>query len=110
MALPFSNEDTSDKSHKRLVSKMFNNKGVPDSMTNSRKLDPRVERTQEALSAALMALIEEKGYDAISVQDITERSRLNRATFYLHYKDKQDLLIRTSEAAFDRSDCGSRAD
>ncbi len=71
-------------------------------MTNSRKLDPRIERTQEALRGALMALIEEKGFDAISVQDITERARLNRATFYLHYDDKQDLLVRASEAAFDR--------
>ena len=72
-----------------------------DSMTLGRKTDPRIERTREALRAALMALIEEKGFDAISVQDITERARLNRATFYLHYRDKQDLLIRTSEAAFD---------
>ena len=72
------------------------------SLTNRRKLDPRVERTREALRGALMALIEEKGFEAISVQDISERARLNRATFYLHYRDKQDLLIRTSEAVFDR--------
>jgi len=76
--------------------------GVPqNSMTNGHKIDPRIERTREALRGALMALIEEKGFDAISVQDITERARLNRATFYLHYRDKQDLLIRTSEAVFD---------
>ena len=75
---------------------------VPDTMTTSRKLDPRIERTQEALRAALLALIEEKGFDVISVLDITHRARLNRATFYLHYKDKQDLLVRASEADFDR--------
>lgn len=69
---------------------------------NRSKIDPRIERTQEALRGALMALIEERGFDAISVQDITERARLNRATFYLHYRDKQDLLLRTSEAVFDR--------
>ena len=69
---------------------------------SERKLDPRIERTQEALRSALMALMEEQGFDAISVQDIAERARLNRATFYLHYKDKQDLLVRASEAAFDR--------
>lgn len=73
-----------------------------DSLTDNRKIDPRIERTQEALRGALMALIEEKGFDSISVQDITERARLNRATFYLHYRDKQDLLIRMSEAVFDR--------
>ena len=72
-----------------------------DSLTDSHKVDPRIERTQEALRGALMALIEERGFDAISVQDITERARLNRATFYLHYRDKQDLLIRMGEAVFD---------
>jgi AcrR family transcriptional regulator len=72
------------------------------SITNGHKIDPRIERTREALRSALMALIEEKGFDTLSVQDITERARLNRATFYLHYRDKQDLLIRTSEAVFDR--------
>ena len=81
---------------------MSKEEALQDSMTNSRKNDPRIERTQEALRGALMALIEEKGFDAISVRDITERARLNRATFYLHYRDKQDLLIRTSEAVFDR--------
>ncbi len=81
---------------------MSREKALQESMNNSRKIDPRIERTQEALRDALMALIEEKGYDAISVQDIAERARLNRATFYLHYRDKQDLLIRTSEVVFDR--------
>ena len=73
-----------------------------DSITKGHKIDPRIERTREALRGALMALIEEKGFDAISVQDITERARLNRATFYLHYRDKQDLLIRTGEVVFDQ--------
>jgi AcrR family transcriptional regulator len=81
---------------------MSKDKASHDTRTNSRKLDPRIERTQEALRVALMALIEEKGFDSISVQDITDRARLNRATFYLHYKDKQDLLVRASETAFDR--------
>ncbi len=71
-------------------------------MTTSRKPDPRIERTQEALRATLLALVEEKGFDAISVLDIAKRAGLNRATFYLHYKDKQDLLVRASEADFDR--------
>jgi AcrR family transcriptional regulator len=81
---------------------MSKEKASQDGMTGSRKIDPRIERTQEALRGALMALIEEKGFDAISVQDITERARLNRATFYLHYRDKQDLLLRTGETVFDR--------
>jgi AcrR family transcriptional regulator len=54
--------------------------------------DPRVLRTRKLLREALIALIPEKGFDAITVQDITERATLNRATFYLHYTDKQMLL------------------
>ena len=77
-------------------------KASQESKPSSPKIDPRIERTREALRGALMALIEEKGFDAISVQDITERARINRATFYLHYRDKQDLLLRASEAVFDR--------
>ncbi|GGE12114.1 TetR family transcriptional regulator [Marinithermofilum abyssi] len=62
-------------------------------MSNKRKkLDPRVVRTRQMLRNALIELIGEKGYDSISVQDITQRATLNRATFYLHYRDKEDLL------------------
>ena len=60
-----------------------------------KKLDPRVVRTRQLLRDALVALIGEKGFDAITVQDIAERARVNRATFYLHYKDKNDLLIKS---------------
>lgn len=66
-----------------------------------RKLDRRAVRTRRALRDALMALILEKGFDAITVQDITDRADLNRGTLYLHYRDKLDLLIRSSEDAYD---------
>lgn len=59
-----------------------------------RKLDPRVVRTRQQLREALVSLIEEKGFDALTVQDITDRAELNRATFYLHYQDKQELLVK----------------
>ena len=55
-------------------------------------LDPRVRRTRKMLRAALIELIPEKGFDSITVKEITERATLNRATFYLHYRDKEDLL------------------
>jgi AcrR family transcriptional regulator len=55
--------------------------------------DPRVIRTRQMLRDALVALILEKGYDGISVQDITERAGLRRATFYLHYADKEELVF-----------------
>lgn len=57
------------------------------------KLDRRVQRTRALLNHALMSLVQEKGYDAITVEDITERANLGRTTFYLHYENKDDLLI-----------------
>ena len=63
-------------------------------MEKTVRLDPRVIRTRRLLRDALMALITEKGYNAITVQDITERATLNRTTFYLHYRDKDDLLFQ----------------
>jgi len=58
-----------------------------------RRLDRRVQRTRKLLRDALMALILEEGYDAISIQDITDKANLGRATFYLHFKDKDELLL-----------------
>ena len=54
--------------------------------------DRRISRTREAIRQALVYLIEEKGFDALTVKDITSRANINRGTFYLHYKDKFDLL------------------
>ena len=64
---------------------------------NERPMDPRVIRTRKMLREALIDLIPEKGYDAITVKDITDRATLNRATFYLHYRDKSDLLAKGFE-------------
>ncbi|MED4584012.1 TetR/AcrR family transcriptional regulator [Brevibacillus choshinensis] len=61
------------------------------------KLDPRVIRTRQMLRDALVELIHEHGYEKITVQDITKRATLNRATFYLHYRDKLDLFYQSSE-------------
>ncbi len=61
-------------------------------MTKKRDGDRRIQRTQHMLSNALFALIVERGYDTITVQDITVRANVGRATFYLHYKDKEELL------------------
>jgi len=57
------------------------------------KTDRRIQRTRQSLRTALLELIREKGYDAISIEEITERANVGRATFYLHYKDKEDLLL-----------------
>jgi len=56
------------------------------------KLDPRIRRTRQLLQGALRTLMQHKGFDEISVQDITEAATVNRATFYDHYTDKFALL------------------
>ena len=58
-----------------------------------KKLDRRVQRTRELLRNALMQIIQEKGYDAVTIEEITERANLGRTTFYLHYQSKDDLLL-----------------
>jgi AcrR family transcriptional regulator len=54
--------------------------------------DPRVKRTRQLLQTTLFELMREKGFAAVTVQDLAERSTLNRATFYAHFEDKFDLL------------------
>ncbi len=56
------------------------------------RIDPRVKRTRAMIAEAFSAVLHEKGFQAISVQDITERAGINRTTFYLHFTDKYDLL------------------
>lgn len=69
-------------------------------MAKARKVDRRVQRTRQALFAALMELLGEKNYTAITISDITEQANVGRATFYLHYKDKDDLLASNLETLF----------
>lgn len=56
-------------------------------------MDRRIQRTRDVLHHALISLIIEKGYEAITVQDIIDRANVGRSTFYAHYVGKQDLLI-----------------
>jgi AcrR family transcriptional regulator len=59
----------------------------------------RVRRTQKLLREALIELIEEKSFDAITVGEITERAMVSRASFYRNYKDKYDLVEQIFEEA-----------
>lgn len=54
--------------------------------------DRRTIRTKKMIRNALSELIEEKGFNNISITDLTKRADINRGTFYLHYIDKYDLL------------------
>jgi AcrR family transcriptional regulator len=70
-------------------------------MDTTKITDRRVRRTHKQLRDALLALILETGYDAITIQDIVDRADLSRATFYLHYRDKEELLVSSLEEMFD---------
>jgi AcrR family transcriptional regulator len=69
-----------------------------------KKIDPRVLRTRQYLQDALISLIKEKGFDNVQIQEITERAGLNRATFYLHYRDKNDLLVKNMSFTLEKLD------
>ena len=56
------------------------------------KLDPRVKRTRGLILKSFGDLLAEKSFDAISVQDVTDKAEINRATFYKHFVDKYALL------------------
>lgn len=59
----------------------------------NRATDRRSQRTRQLLSTALVALMGEKRYDEITVQEIIDRANVGRSTFYAHYLDKEDLLV-----------------
>jgi AcrR family transcriptional regulator len=67
----------------------------------NQKIDRRVSRTRRNLQDALFALILEKGYDSVTVEEITNRADLGRTTFYLHYHDKEDLLMQAVRSLVD---------
>ncbi len=54
--------------------------------------DRRAKRTKRMIKDALAELIVEKGFNNISITDLTTRADINRGTFYIHYTDKYDLL------------------
>ena len=65
------------------------------------KQDRRSQRTYHLVSTAMMALLLEKRYDAITVQDILDRADIGRSTFYAHYYDKEDVLVSVTEQMLD---------
>ncbi|MCH1625982.1 TetR/AcrR family transcriptional regulator [Ferdinandcohnia quinoae] len=59
---------------------------------STKKQDPRAIRTQRLLKQAFIELMDEREFEQITVQDISDRATVKRVTFYLHYKDKYDLM------------------
>ena len=61
-------------------------------MASATSTDRRIARSKRALRSALIELIEERGLDDVSVNDLCARADLNRGTFYNHFHDKDDLV------------------
>jgi len=53
----------------------------------------RIRRTRGRLADALVELMQEKLIDELTVQEVLDRAGVGRSTFYLHYRDKDDLLL-----------------
>lgn len=71
------------------------------------KTDRRVQRTRELLQKALIALISERGYDVITIQEIVDRANIGRTTFYLHYNSKDELFMSCHETIVSKFRIGS---
>ena len=65
-----------------------------------KKEDPRITRTRQLLHQALLELMMEKSFQAITIQDIARRATVNRVTFYAHFQDKYALLEYTIREIF----------
>lgn len=62
-----------------------------------RKTDRHIVRTRDALGDALAALMHEKTFDDLTVQNVLDRAGVGRSTFYMHYRDKEDLFLSDVE-------------
>ena len=75
---------------------MSGNAGEPAGET-----DRRVVRTRDLLGDALVALMQEKPFESITVHDVLDRAGVGRSTFYTHYEDKNDLFLSDSAEFFE---------
>ena len=73
---------------------------VPQSVSAVDATDPRILRSRGMLMEALANLLNRKEFDDISIMEIADEAKLNRATFYLHYPDKNALLQAMTDARF----------
>jgi AcrR family transcriptional regulator len=67
-------------------------------MKEKKHEDRRIARTRGALTQALAELSQEKGYESVTVEEITSRANVGRTTFYLHYQSKEELLLEGLES------------
>ncbi len=70
---------------------------VKQQVKHRREIDQRIRRTHERLGSALVALIQEKPVDEVTVQEVLDRASVGRSTFYVHFRGKDDLLLSQLE-------------
>ena len=70
-------------------------------MMEEKKEDLRVKKTKEAIHNTFKDMICEMDYQQITIKELTERARINRKTFYLHYTSLEDLLQELQEEIAD---------
>jgi len=70
------------------------------------RFERRRQRTRALLQKSAVELVLERGYEAVTIQDITGRADLGRGTFYIHYKDKEECLWDALLASFPAQERG----
>jgi AcrR family transcriptional regulator len=65
------------------------------------RFDRRKQRTRQQLKDAAAKLILERGFDAVTIQDITDYADVGRGTFYLHFRDKEEIVARIIQDSFE---------
>ncbi|WP_432632961.1 TetR/AcrR family transcriptional regulator [Brachyspira sp.] len=64
----------------------------------NKKEDLRVVKTKEIIRNTFKSMILEMDYDYITIKELTERAKINRKTFYLHYESLDDLLLEIQDS------------
>lgn len=72
-------------------------RNVLDLEETSSQVDRRIARSKRALRSALIELTEERGIEGFTVNDLCACADLNRGTFYNHFRDKEDLLVKLED-------------
>ncbi|RJQ42169.1 MAG: TetR/AcrR family transcriptional regulator [Anaerolineaceae bacterium] len=65
------------------------------------KIDRRSQRSCQLITEALLDLLMEKKFNEITIQEITDTANVGRATFYLHYRNKEECLMQLLTGGFD---------
>src|SRR5262249_52321613 len=68
---------------------------------SGKKIDRRIKKTRDRLGDALVSLMQEKPFGTITVQDVLDRAGVSRSTFYVHFTDKNDLLMSDVDEFFE---------